>query len=889
VPGPSPNSDPDSQKRRSTRIVQAVPVTVTGVDALGRPFQERTSTLAINCHGCRYQSKHYVLKNMWVTLEIPHPETGHEERRVRGRITWIQRPRNVRELFQIGAELELPGNIWGIAFPPPDWFPYVESAVAPVPEAGAEEVFPEEWLREEVDSNIHVLPGPAALDTSVNLARQVSRLVMEARQQIQAAVREATAKAITAEIRPLLAGMQTQFNEAAERSLHATASAYAEQVVHQAVGQIAEAREAGLEELRAQWREEMQGQLEEAGRSLAAQLAEARRVQQTGFDQQVEVRLSSARDALDRMASHFAAGAATAGETAERVHKEVEQWTEAAGRRWEESLEGRLAGARAELEQLDQAAGRLRDRVTQAAAEAETGWRARLDADLAAAGARWNERIETSLAGAAQQAAERLTRHSQMQTSLFEQESAHRVVAFRQALDQATAEGQAGLARLREALAETQKASGELAESAAQAAARGRAAVVDLEQRLTALLDDAASEMNRRNEITISNAAERLQPILEQAGQQTAARLMAQIEGQLGPHLERANQAAQKLVTRREAAEAALGTHEQRLREASEQALHQAVESLRERASQSAKDFEEVLHAATARSLAEIEERATGAKHATFEELYKASEWYEKKIQTQIQTAVEKGMEQAADSLREKAGEISALFAAGLDRTSRSYVEHTQKQIEEATTEAIGASRARFAETAETTIAGFSDDMHGVAQREFERFTASVGGASDQHARSLEGQAAQLRSRVEAEAQQFVAEFQKGLTGVIQQGIEQARQGLESRLAELGQAWREQREAQARQFQAGVTQDVEQAVDAYKNRLENVSNSWLVATVTTFNEQTQSVIEKLARSAEQRLRESCAQVFANAGDALRQRLLDLATHLPDSPSPRENL
>src|SRR6267378_3935735 len=60
------------RKRRSTRIVQAVPLSVAGVDALGRPFNERTSTLIINCHGCRYQSKHYVLKNMWVSLELAH-------------------------------------------------------------------------------------------------------------------------------------------------------------------------------------------------------------------------------------------------------------------------------------------------------------------------------------------------------------------------------------------------------------------------------------------------------------------------------------------------------------------------------------------------------------------------------------------------------------------------------------------------------------------------------------------------------------------------------------------------------------------------------------------------------------------------------------------------
>src|SRR5579863_459098 len=114
------------RKRRSTRIMQAVPLTVTGVDALGRPFSERTSTLIINCHGCRYQSKHYVLKNMWVTLEVPHPEAGREPRTVRARVMWIQRPRTVRELFQVGIELEVPGNFWGIAFPPPDWFSFPE-------------------------------------------------------------------------------------------------------------------------------------------------------------------------------------------------------------------------------------------------------------------------------------------------------------------------------------------------------------------------------------------------------------------------------------------------------------------------------------------------------------------------------------------------------------------------------------------------------------------------------------------------------------------------------------------------------------------------------------------------------------------------------------------
>src|SRR6266704_252766 len=136
--GANPNADP--RKRRSTRIVQAVPLVVTGVDALGRPFVERTSSLILNCHGCRYQSKHYVLKNMWVTLEVPHNEPGREAHSVRGRVSWIQRPRTVRELFQIGVELEVSGNVWGIAFPPGDWFPFPETSTDRVISSPAENV-----------------------------------------------------------------------------------------------------------------------------------------------------------------------------------------------------------------------------------------------------------------------------------------------------------------------------------------------------------------------------------------------------------------------------------------------------------------------------------------------------------------------------------------------------------------------------------------------------------------------------------------------------------------------------------------------------------------------------------------------------------------------------
>src|SRR2546421_1709080 len=213
-----PSASTELRKRRSTRIVQAVPLVVTGVDALGRPFVERTSSLIINCHGCRYQSKHYVLKNMWVTMEIPHQESGQPPRTVRGRVAWIQRPRTVRQLFQVALELEIPGNVWGIAFPPEDWFgfdPQAErqiSADLPVvllePEQAAGQISEHGMPAVETElppaavgvDNVRPFPAPTSTtDASLQLARQMTRLVAEAKQQLHSTAHDIVSQLAKAE------------------------------------------------------------------------------------------------------------------------------------------------------------------------------------------------------------------------------------------------------------------------------------------------------------------------------------------------------------------------------------------------------------------------------------------------------------------------------------------------------------------------------------------------------------------------------------------------------------------------------------------------------------------------------------------------------------------
>ena len=134
-----------SEKRRSSRVPATIPITVSGVDALGEPFRELTTTLSVSCNGCKYKSKNYVQRDSLVTLEITHPNPRLSPRVVRGRARWVQRPRNLREQYEIGLEFVVSGNIWGLLSPPPDWFPHPDDELLQQEEAaGAPQEAPEE-------------------------------------------------------------------------------------------------------------------------------------------------------------------------------------------------------------------------------------------------------------------------------------------------------------------------------------------------------------------------------------------------------------------------------------------------------------------------------------------------------------------------------------------------------------------------------------------------------------------------------------------------------------------------------------------------------------------------------------------------------------------------
>jgi hypothetical protein len=139
------------QRRRSERVSESLPVVVRGVDLLGQPFEERTATVNLNLHGCRYSSKYQLPRNSWVTLELLN---GEERRNVRARVAWILRPHSIRDFFQVAVELEGPANVWGVEAPPADWMT--------VPISSEYFTSSSRGLEAAGDMSVNFMEGPAA-------------------------------------------------------------------------------------------------------------------------------------------------------------------------------------------------------------------------------------------------------------------------------------------------------------------------------------------------------------------------------------------------------------------------------------------------------------------------------------------------------------------------------------------------------------------------------------------------------------------------------------------------------------------------------------------------------------------------------------------------------
>ena len=1013
------SNDPGTQKRRSTRIVQAVPLTVTGVDALGQPFKERTTTVMVNCHGCKYQSKHYVPKNSIVTLDIPTPEPGRPPHSVQGRVVWVQRPRTVRELFQIGLEFEKPGNVWGIAFPPDDWQASIaeggtdasrtlelvqefeidaaasappeadvpaqanlSTSVAPAaggPAAPVAHVTPKKQATPgpaaplaaptvpsaaapHAEDKLQAVPVPSA-EAQAAIARQMAKVVTEVKENLDKTMRKGAETAIAEEMTIVRQQLDVQLHDAVERAIKVSMERVSETSVKKVVQEAAQRTAAIVEEARkateissehldAKVRNAVQQAVSTAAEQAAQQAAQQATAQnlKTAVEEAVERAISSRQatsPSLDILSSPEAAqrhlddwrksledtAQNIRSETVEKANVEVAE----VNRRWQETFDAALAGASQKIgAQLNDASRAALEQARQDIDARKSGIQGTLDEVIAGARSTANslkadleqERARTEQAKSTLEETARTTLESVR--AAVDQEQAR----VRETKSQLDAAAQSALESVRANL-EQERARADEAKSRLESTAQSM--LDHTQQRLDGILSEKYQEIGQKADKAIAERAEQIQPTLEAAAQKVVQRISGEFDqtiasklgdahsviSQLAGAEERAAETQTALIEQiqqiseqsrelkeatgghidnisghaakiqRSLQEQAMEVAEQaaqfrntvvehidqisghaskiqdsvreNLKQQSDSAVQESLERLRQEAAKVPAEVEQSCREVVSKVTEDIERKGTETEHHTYEALLKASEWYQKKAQTTMQTSMERSVEQATTSLRDRAAETSRLLASELDHYRRTYVEHSQAQIEDAAKEVVDRQRNKLSENAEVAGATFANQVNRVTLESLRRFEETSREALEK-----------ARSDMEFNREGSLVEFQSSLDQRMLDGVEQARVYLQSQLMPIVENWQAQQEQEKKAWMERLKTATDENIEHYKERLENASNSWLLASATTLGQHSQTVLDTIAKAAEKRLRDTCSEVLSGMGDTLKNRLLGLS-------------
>jgi PilZ domain len=250
--------------RRSSRLNKIVPVTVMGVDSYRGPYREDVATVSLSLHGCKYESKHDVLTNSWVILELKNEENGGQPVSARGLVKWVKRSQDTSGVYETAIELEEPGNIWGIDSPPEDWLTFCESQLdqpdAPkpkpfaVPKAAPPAKSPVTEQRESAPAYVpreaRSSPGPAE--------RPVGQVVGEFHHQMEKMLFEAAGAAVRERASATLDELRHGLEEEAKRILTVVASSQTSLWIDQSLKQLNKASLDSVRNLHAAWTKRME-------------------------------------------------------------------------------------------------------------------------------------------------------------------------------------------------------------------------------------------------------------------------------------------------------------------------------------------------------------------------------------------------------------------------------------------------------------------------------------------------------------------------------------------------------------------------------------------------------------------------------------------------------
>ncbi|MGC1416741.1 MAG: hypothetical protein WA817_15755 [Candidatus Acidiferrum sp.] len=241
--------------RRSTRIDRTVPLVVLGQTRTGLSFQEKTSTVSFNLHGCRYPSRHEYPVGASVGLRVLQPDGETISPVIRAFVKSVHPPASPRELFQVGVELESPANIWNVSPPPSDWnrllggstasasmsaavAPALERPEPPTPPAAAMAFppapHPPRAAFEGTDTQETPFPSPFPAAAGTQTAKEAS---------------PAKPERVAITIDQLVAAMQGKLQAAAEKVVQNALATHLDEAISDALARIERVREHNVQQL----------------------------------------------------------------------------------------------------------------------------------------------------------------------------------------------------------------------------------------------------------------------------------------------------------------------------------------------------------------------------------------------------------------------------------------------------------------------------------------------------------------------------------------------------------------------------------------------------------------------------------------------------------------
>jgi hypothetical protein len=879
-------NQPRTERRRSERLSESLPLIVRGIDLLGQPFEERTTTLAFNLHGCRYTSKHHLPRNTWVTLDLPlgaaqsaaHANaatnasansTENARTTLRARVAWVQRPHSIRDFFQIAVELESPANVWGTDTP--EW----NSAVAAIPEAFPSPASPIRSIprfTEQPATDVAAENQGNFMDHFQTEAKIDSQEIPTASEPVQEPTHEAAhlAEAAPAADNPLLRELRAELDRQATDAVLAAAEQAREEVLQTAAATVRE-RASSAEELFAKWKSEVEkmqaGAREEFFAQVAAKQDEALGALNSGFEE----KFGQARELLgeiSRQAEALRAESGNAQEATSQVARVLLQLEAADAARSSKTIES------------------TKEEIT-AQESAVAVWRQRLESEMTLAQGQWNELLQSSLDNNLQRMVEQLAARSQEVVRNAEQKMTERLGELRQPFAQAAAEARETFSAIqsaleqevlkaRSSLAEVKQVASRAEEFSAQLEAASHDTVNELHRRLERILDAQTAEMNRRMENLSGEVSQRVIPVLDSLSHQFQERAVAEAEAKLAPHLERVPALLHELAAREVQLEDSLRLHRERLRQVSENNQREVATQVAATLASLHADFEVARKDALVKWSEELDVSGVRASHAAAESIGHTSEWLQQEARARLQALVEQSFVTAEAGLGQRSAEAAQQFEAQLAAQSAAHLGQIRGEMEGVAGEVTAHTHTELDRAAEAAAASFGQLLHEVSDRETTQFAATTATTRRERAEEFDHATQQLLHQLDVNAFSSVERFRAQMSSQWETSIGEGRAALNAEFASALEGFRSERDAHQNEWTAQLERASGDAAGKFQDRLQTTADSWVMASVRRLNEHGQNGIESLLRSADQALRDSCSKVFDGLAQMLRERASNVA-------------